>query len=31
MVWAPAAVAMTPAGPEQGGGTAANGKAAPVS
>ncbi len=31
MVWAPAAVAMTPAGPEQGGGTAANGKAGPVS
>jgi cell division protease FtsH len=31
MVWAPRAVAMTPAGPEQGGASAANGKAAPVS
>ena len=31
LVWAPRAVAMTPAEPEQGGTSAANGKAAPVS
>ncbi len=31
VVWAPAAVAMNPAGPEQSGPSAANGKAAPVS
>ncbi len=31
MVWAPRAVAMTPTGPEQGGASGANGKAAPVS
>jgi hypothetical protein len=31
MVWAPRAVAMTPVEAEQGGTTAANGKAAPVS
>ncbi len=30
LVWAPRAVAMTPADPEQGGTSAANGKAAPV-
>jgi cell division protease FtsH len=31
LVWAPRAVAMTPAGPEQAGTSAVNGKAAPVS
>jgi len=31
MVWAPRAVAMTPVEAEQGGTSAANGKAAPVS